>query len=270
MPAVQLARLKIQIDDLASVFTRPVVFQKKLADLLDFYANRAYRPGQAVRTKTLLPTYHVAPLIIRYMEQAFSRLCQEQPAAALELIDCLWQDTYLEPRLLAAALLGSIALTPPEPVLERLRSWANPDQDAQLLTALLQQGSANVRKKLPDLWLEIVEQWLSESGLASRSLGLVALLPVVQDQSYQNLPRVFRLLAPVMQSAQPDLQADLQVNLEALAQRSPAETAYFLRQMMNIAPSTTIVRLVRRLLPVFSEEQQTGLRKALVNRAAKP
>lgn len=269
MPAVSLARLKNQIDELASVFARADTFQKKLSSMLDFYADRAYRPGQAVKTKTLLPTYHVAPLVMRYLEQGFGRLCQEQPDAALRLIDCLWKDDYLEPRLLAASLLGSTALTPPEPVLERLHAWANPDQDDQLLAALLQQGSARLRKELPDRWLEIVETWLSASDLPSRSLGLVALLPTAQDRYYENIPRIFRLLAPVIQSAQPDLQTDLLINLEALARRSPAETAYFLRQMMSISTSVTTVRLVRRLLPILPEEHQTGLRKALVNRPPK-
>jgi hypothetical protein len=50
--------------------------------------------------------------------------------------------------------------------------------------------------------------------------------------------------------------------LNALARRSPKETAYFLRQMAEIPNSPDAAWLIRRCLPEFPPEIQPGLRSA--------
>lgn len=266
MPAVHLARLKEQITRLAWNFTRPDEFQKGLRDLMDSYADHSYRAGQAVKARPLITAYHIPPLVLRQLEQDLSRLCRENPGAALTLVDRLWQEEYLEPRLLAAYLLGQVSPTPPEPVLERLLAWADPNLDVQILNALMSQGSARLRRGQPERWLVMVEHWLSDMSLDMQSLGLSGLLPVIQDREFENLPRIYRLLAPLVQTAPNPLQAELQQAIEALARRSPVETAYFLRQMLSMAEGVTPIRLVRRCLPAFPEETQAGLRKAILSR----
>lgn len=266
MPAVQLARLKEQINQLAWHFTRPQEFQRELQDLLDFYADRTYRPGQAIKPRPLIPIHHIAPIVQRQLEQDLGRLCQEHPAAALALVDLLWQDPYLEPRLLAAALLGQTPLQPADEILSRLLAWATPDLDDQLLDALLGPGSRRVRSEVPERWLTIIESWLSDLAADVQVIGLHALLPIIQDRSFENLPRIYRILSPVLQSAPAVLQNDLVRNLEALGKRAPAETAYFLRQMLNVSSTPVTVRLVRKCLPAFPKEAQDNLRRALLHR----
>ena len=267
MPAVQLVRLKEQIAQLAWYFTRPVEFQKQLHALLDFYSDRTYRPGQAVKARPLIMTYHVGPLVLRQLEHNLSHLCQENPGAALALVDVLWKDIYLEPRLLAASLLGLTPLTPPEAVLERILAWSDPEMDIQLLEILTSRGSVRLRREQPERWLVLIEDWLSDQKNEVQAIGLKALLPLIQDREFENLPRIFRLLGTLVQNAPKGLQSELIEDLMGLARRSPAETAYFLRQMMSIGNSPATTRLVRRCLPAFNEEMQANLRKALINRS---
>ena len=63
-----------------------------------------------------------------------------------------------------------------------------------------------------------------------------------------------------------NLQSELLAVLQALARRSPAETAYFLRQILTLVSDPLIPRLIRRCLPSFSPETQVGLRAALKSR----
>src|SRR5512142_2159797 len=123
MPAAELTRLRAQINGLITRFADPNGFRLALRDLLELYANRAYRPGQAVQPQPLLPSYRVAPLIMQQLELELSKTCQEQPAAALELIETLWHDPFLEPRLLAATLLGNIPAGLGKAVTQKLRAW---------------------------------------------------------------------------------------------------------------------------------------------------
>jgi hypothetical protein len=266
MPAVHLPRLKEQIARLALYFSQPEDFLQRLHELFDLYADRAYRPGQAVRPRPLVQTYHAPPLVLRMLEQELGKQVNDDPDAALDVAGLLWQDAYLEPRLLAAALLGQVPVNPPEPVLERLLAWADPDVDPQILETLMLQGSNRLRREQPERWLALVEHWLESSSKDIQGVGLKSLLPLVQDRSFQNLPRIYRILHPLVQSAPGEFLGDLQKNIEVLARRSPAETAYFLRQMLSLSESSGTVRLVRRVLPAFAEEQQASLRKALLAR----
>ncbi len=266
MPAVQLARLKEQINQLAWNFTRPEEFRFALHDLLDLYADRTYRAGQAVSARPLSPSYHAPPLILRQLKLELGRLCEEHPAAALALVDLLWKDTFLEPRMLAAALLGLIPLQMAGEVLQRLQSWSNPDEDTTLLDALVEDGGQRIRRETPERWLELVENWLGDLSIEIQGLGLRALLPLIRDRSFENLPRVYRLISPIVQSAPAELQGELLEAVHILAQRSSMETAFFLRQMVSVSASAGTARLVRRCLPFFGEEAQISLKKALSNR----
>jgi hypothetical protein len=90
-----------------------------------------------------------------------------------------------------------------------------------------------------------------------------ALLPLVEDPAFTNLPPVFRLLSPYVQNMPASVQVDLQVVMEMLAQRTPVETAFFFRQVLSLSNKPATARLVRRCLPHFGPDQQAGLRAAL-------
>lgn len=268
MPAIQLDRLKGEISQLAWVFTDPEAFQKRLTDLLEKHSDRTYRAGQAVRARPLILTYHAPVMVLRQMEQELGRLCQEQPAAALALVDLLWKNPYLEPRQLAAALLGSIPLTQVEAVVERLLAWCQPEVDGTSLDTLVDRGSQLLRRQQPERWLGIIETWLGGHDLLIQEIGLKAARPMIADREFENLPRIFRMIGPLVQAAPNELQGELNRCLDTLARRSPSECAYFLRQMLSISGKSATARLVRRCLPVFPEELQAGLRKALAARSS--
>jgi hypothetical protein len=263
MPAVELTRLRAQINGLIERFGDPPGFRAALRDLLDLYANRAYRPGQAVQPQPLLPSYRVTPLIMHQLELELGKTCHEQPEQALNIIEALWRDPYLEPRLLATSMLGTIPASHQEAVIQALRAWAVPEENFRMLDALFHNGMVGLRRTAPQSMFRLFEEWLNSSQAATQSMGVRALIPVIEDHAFENLPPIFRLISPLVQRLPAALFTDLQAVIEALAKRTPIETAYFLRQALGMAPGPAMGRLVRRCMPCFSPAQQASLRAAL-------
>lgn len=263
MPAVELTKLRAQINRLIVRFDDPSSFLSALKDLLDLYANRAYRPGTSVQPQPLLPSYRVAPLITHQLEMELSRTCQERPQQALEVVETLWRDTHLETRQLAATLLGALPASHSEGVLTKLRAWSQPEENFRMLDALFQNGTLTLRRSAPALLLRLIEEWVSSTQSQVQAIGLRALTPLVKDEQFDNLPPVFTLLSPLVQNIPAKLYPDLLVIFEALARRSPTETAYFFRQILSIAGSPATTRLIRRCVPLLNPAQQAQLRAAL-------
>jgi hypothetical protein len=263
MPAVELSRLRIQINSLIAVFGDPVDLRRALRDLLDLYANRAYRPGQTVKAQSLLPSYRVTALVMRQLELELGKTCKEKPAEALGVVEELWHDAYLEPRLLSTVLLGAIPASHADGVALKIRAWATPEENARMLEALFRSGTVELRRSSPQILLKIIEEWAGSYRGELQAIGIRALVPLIEDPAFENLPPIFRLLGPVVQNIPTPAQTDLQIALEALVRRSPTETAYFLRQSLSMAVGQNTARLVRRVLPLFDPAQQAALRTAM-------
>src|SRR5689334_5838883 len=105
MPAIDLARLKKQTAQLADLFNQPEAFLREHREILDHYVNRTLR-NQGVAPSSVLPASRTPTVVIRQIETELGRLAEKRPIQALELADALWDDGWLDPRLLAAFLLG--------------------------------------------------------------------------------------------------------------------------------------------------------------------
>lgn len=268
MPAAELIRLRQQINQLILSFQEPAAFCRLLRDLLELYAHHSYRPGQAIQPQLLLPTYRVPPLVLRQLSLELGKTCQEQPQQALAVVAAMWKEVYLEPRLLATMMLGSIPIQSAMPgVLNLLHAWATGSENIRLINALMENGTQQLRHAAPERLLELIDLWLADPNPAQQAVGIQAVMALVNDRSFENLPAIFRLIGPPIQNLNPRLQVDLQAVLHALIQRSPTETAYFLRQALSLSVGTGTARMIRRMLPEFDSAQQASLRAALGTRS---
>ena len=269
MPAIQLARLKIHVAGLVDLFDQPARFRRELHDVFNYYADRTYRPGQSGLLPPLLPNYHISIPVIRQIETDLLPLALANPSAALSLADELWGDTVLEPRMLAVYLFSQVPANPANPLVERLVRWARPEEDRQVLTVLLTQGTGRLQHEQPEVWAGLIKNWLAASDSIIQSFGLRATLSMITDPGFENLPDIFRLISPLMQTVPPKLQSDLAGVIEASARRWPVETAYFLRQILSISQGSGVQRITRRCLPLFNPDLQASLRGAMQAQAAR-
>ena len=270
MPAVQLAILNQQINGLTSHFADPVSFRHEVEGLLLRYSDLSYKPGQAVYQSNLsLSSYRTAPVVMRRLQQHMSGLASLNPELALPAADELWRSDQTEMRQLAAVALGNVPIPYANRVFERLKTWPTPGTKLAQLEALFEKGSTQIRKENPQQWLDQTRAWLNDTDVNINRLGVIAMLPLANDPTYENLPAIFNALNPVLLTMVAELQLELRKLLTVLAHRSPTETGYYLRQVMGINASRTMLRLVRRILPEFPEEIQTKLRIALASQQHK-
>lgn len=263
MPAIQPARLRHQAALLVEHFDSPPAFVRSLHHLLDFYADRAHRPGLSGTPLPLIDAYRVRPPVLRMLQQEMVPRAQADPEAGLALCDALWEEAYLEFRLLAIHVLGQLPPEPPEPVTGRLKAWSQSKMGDQLVTNLLDQGAERLRRENPQAVLEMAEAWLADSNLFQQRLALRILLPLIQDERFQNLPVFFRLIQPLARVVPASLRPDLLDLLIALAHRSPQETAYFLRQSLTMSNNPDTPWLIRQSAAEFPPELQESLRAAV-------
>ena len=263
MPAINPTRLKQQTAQLAESFCDPAAFVRGLHNLFDLYAERARRPGQSGMPAPLIDAYKVHPPILRHILQDIIPQAAQNPDAGLVLCDALWEQPYLEFRLLASMLLGQVTPESPKPVLERVQSWITTDLEDYLISALLTHGLATLRLRHPQTTVQLVQDWLDRSNIFYVQLGLRALLPMADDPAFENLPAFFRLIHPLVRSAPGMLRPNLLDVISKLAHRSPTETAYFLRQTMLLPNSPDTPWLIRQSLSEFPPEIQKSLRAAV-------
>jgi hypothetical protein len=266
MPAINPVRLKIQVTELVELSADPEQFLGALHSLLDFYADRSRRPGKSGRKASILRAYHAPRQVLKQIEKELVSIAASDFEIILTLIDVLWQEPWLECRLIAISLLECIPPKPPAPGFARLREWGKDCREEQLRTALLEVGVSRLRVETPDQFLNLVETWLTSADFASRKLGLRAIALLPQEQDFENLPLLYRLIAPLVREPDSRLEQDLLDVVSALARRSPNETLYFIRQNLSASRHPGLAWLARNTIKSFPVEQQSVLRSLLRER----
>lgn len=263
MPAIQLARLKQQAVLISGSFDRPEAFVSGFLAVLNFYADRTFRPGQTGAPSTLLPAYNVPKPVLRQVQGELAPLVNANPDRALELADLLWTKEVLECKLLAAALLNDLPLERAEDVIARAQKWLPDQVEPRLVEAFFEQSLIRICNKLPELFMEMTEKWMSSLRLEDKKLALRALRALVDDETFINLPYVFRQITPLVREVPSRLRSALLEVVEACARRSAGEAAYFLRQTLTMEDNPSAAWVTRQCLHVFPEENRESLRAAL-------
>ncbi len=269
MPAIELARLKIQAARLAEKFGEPGAFLRDLDEMLGFYTNRTMRAAQ-IAQRLSVPTYRTPRPVLRQIESELCPLAEERPGEAITLAGALWEANSLETRRLAAFLLGSLPSAQALSALARLPTWLNQSTDKEVRIALLTNAMARLRREKPEAFFSILEGWLGSSQPGLQVWGMQALIPLLQDPQFENLPAVFRILRPAILVLGPATQLDFQACLAALERVSLTETVAYLREIIQSNPEPMMLRIFRRILPALSQELQEALHASLREQSGQP
>jgi len=248
---------------LAEHFNDPPSYIRSLHHLLDSYADRAKRSLQLQKPGPLIQAYKVHPPVLRLVVQELVPLAQENPEKGFALCDALWGESYLEFRLVSAMVLGHMPEDQYMEAIQRLQNWITPEMDMQLVDLILGHGLTRIRKERPDLIVKLIQHWLDDPNDYYQQLGLRALLPLIKDPDFENLPAFFRMIQPLTCHAPGFLRPDLLDVLTALAHRSPQETTYLLNHCLNLSEATDTPWLIRQILSEFPPEIQANLRQSM-------
>ena len=268
MPAIDLSRMRKQAARLADFFFLPDEFIKHLHEMLDSYVNYTVRKRQATAPAANLRTYRTPVVVVKQIEQELlGRVAvADNSDAALELADRLWDEEWLETRILAAFLLGSI---PPreERLLARLTAWSGQLYDADLRAELLNTSLARVRREAPDVFLSLVREWLQPQRTALWPNGIEAVIAAANDPEFTNLPPLLQSIEPIVASAPAKLQNEIEALILALYAASPKETSYFVRQVLMDSEDPMTGLTFRRISSALPRELQEEIREFLRGKA---
>lgn len=265
MPAIQPARLKIQAMELSTKAANPEEFCRVYHEFLDYYADRAYRPGQRGEPPPLLPAYHVPKPVLRAVEKELRQFADDDRAAALDLADALWGEQILEFKLMAASMLGMVPPIPAKSVFRRIESWTGASTEERLENALVNSGLEGILLERPELYFQKILTWLKSNKLNFNRLGLKAIPPLLESGEFEDYPSLFNQLSKKMRLEGNPLKMDVVAVIEVLATDSPEETAFFLVQKMKSSgENPNIAWFVRKSLGFFPPDSRQYIRETLL------
>jgi len=231
-----------------------------LSNLFNLYSNRALRAGDSTVLRPLIPMYQLPAPIFRQLELDIKPRINDDPQAALELADELWEDEYYEVRRVSIYILGHVPVNEPEPVLTRLKTWLTPDLDRILTNYLFSIGTLRLQESFPDKWEAFIKYYLTQNDPGISALGIRGLTEAVKKSTFNNLPAIFNLVSPFLHDPKDEQIQELIRLIEAMISQSPTETTYFLKQAISVSESNALTRLIKQNLSQFPAAVQQELK----------
>lgn len=263
MPAIQMTQLRVQVARLIDHFNQPEAFSRALAELLDYYSDRARRPGKLGALQPIQKQYRVHPAVLKQITDDLAPFCQAQPEAAVDLADRLWRDNYHEPRLLAANILVLLPLDATELITQRLLAWAKAGEDHILIDTLLKKASIPLLRANPKIFRKVIAAWLKDASIQQQSIGLRALTLYIHQIPPDLLPDVFNLFTPLPVKPTSYLLNDLQAVFSALYERSSGETMYYIEQLAAKRQTPDLQRLLRGCINIVGDVDKENIRQLI-------
>jgi hypothetical protein len=264
MPAIQLDRLRKQTDELGELFPYSERVVKVVRDLFEFYADRTRRSRRTGEPESVIRYYRVPEPVLRRILFIFGPMVRDNPEQGLLLCDALWAEPVLEFRMLALRLLGEIDADPPGSITERIATWVLDNHEERLQLAMADEALARLRVENVPAFLQMTESLIHSERERAQGLGLQALAILLKERRFENLPVIYRILAPRVYASKSSIRPYLVDVLGLLAEQSAQETAYFLREMLTAdGGSKTAEWLTRHSLEAFPTEQKERLRAQL-------
>ena len=242
----------------------PDEFTRQLNTILDAYVNHTRRKAPAVAPGLHLPSHRTPAVVLKQIEQELTALAsaRENAEASLSLADRLWDEGSLETRLLAGFLLGR--MVPQEGrLIARISAWAVQAHDGELRSRLLDTSLLRMRKEAPEMFLELLHEWLRPERRQLWRDAIRAAISAVGDPGFVDLPRFLKILEPVVREAPSDIQLELEELILALYKLSPAETAYYVRDILSTSDDPMTAITFRRMSTSFPAELTAGIRDLL-------
>jgi hypothetical protein len=263
MPAIQMTRLRIQVARLLEHFYQPEIFARNLGELLDFYSDRARRPGRMVASQPIQKQYRVHPAVLKQITDELAPVCKTQPEVAAALADRLWQDDHFEPRLISAGILASLTINDTELISQRLLAWAKAREDHILIDILLKKTAGAMILSDPKIFRKIISTWMKDDSFQQQSIGLRALNLYADLISLDMLPDVFHMIMPLPVKPISYLLNDLEALFATLYFRSPGETLFFFEQLAAKRQTPDMKRLLRGCVNIVDGDDQEKVRKLI-------
>lgn len=262
MSAINLQRLRTQLDLLLPQIGNLIEFLFNLREIYNFYADHTHPVSEPPTGVFTLAAFNTPPVLTREVLLRLAPYSTAEPDLMLELIDLLWQEPEVELRQLAAQLLGKLPPEKFDQVIDRIRAWSESALNPELLPFLHQHASIGIREHSPQRWLDLLYEWETSADNWLVKLAVQGVIPLIDDENFENLPAIFTFITPLVINPSSEFQFDLLTVIQHLAKRSEVETVYYLKKAISLSTDPGMPRFIRRSLEFFSPAMQTSLRNA--------
>jgi len=262
MPAVDLTALNNRIQSMSLYRNNPETYIDKLEDLFGMYSSKEIQLGENIPIQTLLPRLNVPNLVIEKVIETFPALASELPENALTILDALWDKEELEFKILAINLLLNLPSEMTDAINQRLPQWITSTDEELLHTVILTQFPFSHPATAKNLRLFIDNLFHSEAT-DLRGLAFRILAKVIEQNYFSDLPWVFNLITPFLEKASINTYRELNTVMNTLIKKSEIETTSFLCDLYTQSASPKARKYIRKIIPLFSVENQTYLLQVL-------
>jgi hypothetical protein len=204
----------------------------------------------------------VAPPVLRAVVMALRAPALANPAAALEMAGQLWKNGSREERRIAAEVLGQVALPRAEAALALIEAWAPRIEGPETADALAEYALGPLMLADPPRYLAEARRWVTFPQKWVRRFGLAALMPLIHDRQWDNVPSALAVVRLTMADIDGDVRRAAIAALEGLARKSPSEVGQFLREQASKTNSHTGA-IIRGAMAALDPEEQTEIFKIL-------
>lgn len=262
MSPIQLARLRASTAALADQFADTPATARAVRQLLDDYADRTHRASPRVVSNSISNAFKTPAPVVRAIVVALRGPAQDNPAAALALADQLWGRGSQEERRIAAQVLGQVAVQQPAQALALIEAWVPRIEGRETADALAEFGLGPLMRADPARYLAEARRWVVHPLKWVRRFGLAALMPLVKDKHWDNVPGALAVLRPVMTETDGDVRRAAAAVLEGLTPKSPAEIGRFLREQAARS-NTSAGWIVRSAMTALDPAEQAAIVRLL-------
>ena len=260
MPSIDLARLRVQAQELAGRLGDPAAFRVSLQSLLDGHSHRLLRRGRSMARRSALPAWDVPGLLIREVEAALLPAAGKNPEAALNAARAIWPPGKLEEKQLAAFLAGFS--DQPDELRGLLLQWLPETDDPAVLQDLARLTCPPLRKSNTVLFRSDIRGWINDPHPARRRFGWMALRSWAEENTSESQFAAFELLPVVFSDSDPEAILTAAGLLGCLAESSPRETQAWLSELTPKSRQQGR-KFLRSALDHLPEETAAGLRELL-------
>lgn len=262
MGSVLLTRLRSQINAVVNHFDASDEFCRSLLALLAMYQDETPKSGRWIEQSSDITATNVPASVLSELDSHLSLLAKEKPDAALANADHLWASSQYEAKHIAITLIANLGSGYRTQTIERIQQWAKPDLYPALLDDILQAFENKPDTILETEWVDSLSIWLQSQDDDLMRLGIRALNRTIK-MNYENLPKVFTILTPIIQEPRIAIQKDLIDLISSLIAQSEAETASFLIMVALLHPRADFLAFIRKILPLFDPYFQNEIKSSL-------
>lgn len=263
MPAIQIERLKIQIHSILNPKLEPEDFIISMRSFMEAHANLAYHISPGSLQNQQVERYELAKVITNQLHLSISQFTKKYPQQALQFADALWKEPYFEMKELAGVILGAMPASKAPLVLQRIISWSEENKDKAIRKIIFDNSTRTIRQVKLSEWETSIKSWLNSGERTEIITAIQAMQILIQDPQFENFPFVFSSMSNIHLANNEKINNAWCDLLQTSAIQNPLETSLFIKNLIQSQPSDELLRLVRRSLPVFSDQQQTLIRQAM-------